>query len=257
MAINVSFDGNSLQTANITVTGTDHENIPEKDAKMYALAHANRSILPLVNYPRRVVHLSGNLKDTTVANLDSRIDLFKSYFIGNGKNLDIDYNGTTRRYVGTVNTLKIQRPKGLTLATYDIEIWCTNPFGANTSATTANTSSSITTASANYTHTYLGTAPIQQPIITITINSGTGLDGFLRVVNNATGQGITIIGQTFVAADVVVIDVKNRIVTKNGVEIDFIGAFPELPPGSQTLAYSDGFTTRNYNITVTYTPLFL
>lgn len=257
MATAVSFDTNSVQTATIITSTIDHESIPEKDAKMYALAHANKSVLPLVNYPRRVIRQAGVLKGTSVANLDALVDTFKSYFLKTNANLDVGYGGSTRRYVATVNRLTIDRPKGLTTADFSIEYWCTNPFGANTSATTANTASAVTTQTANYAHTYLGTAPFQLPIITITINSGTGLDGYLSVKDSVTGQGILIVGQTFVAADVVVIDTVNRKVTKNGTEIDFIGAFPEEAPGSRTLVYADGFTTRSYNITVSYTPLYL
>lgn len=255
---NVIFDGNDLQTATIITSDIQHESIPEKDAKTYALAHANRSVMPIVNYPRRVITLSGTLLATTVAGLDSLLDTFKAYLRDPNSNLDIDYNGSTRRYVNcTLSRLSIDRPRGLTHAKFNADFWCTEPFGQATTPTIANTESAQTGATDTWVHSYAGTAPYQLPVITLDINSITGGDGFLTVKNNANGQGITIIGQTFVAADQIVIDSKNRTVTKNGTEIDYLGAFPELPPGSQTIAYSDGFTTRNFDVEITYVPLYL
>jgi hypothetical protein len=254
---NVVFDSNDIQTASILLGDLDHESLPEKDAKIYAMAHAHKSSIPIVNYPRRVIRAEGTLLGTSISNLDSLIDTFKGYFTGKDKNLDVDYAGGTRRYIATVARLEIDRPKGLTHAEFEIEWWCTSPWGQATSNTTANNSTNITTQTANYAHTYIGTAPVQYPVITITIDSGTGLDGYLTIKNQANNQGITIIGQTFVATDVIEIDTKNRTVKKNGVEIDFIGSFPELSPGSRTLVYADGFTTRQYDITVAYLPLYL
>ncbi len=157
----------------------------------------------------------------------------------------------------TLVGLDIDRPGGLAYANFTAQFFCTIPFGMATSATTANTENNMTGATDSWTHSYVGTAPYQLPVVTITIDSGTGLDGHLTISNNANGQGITIIGQTFVATDVIVIDSKNRTVKLNGTEIDFLGSFPELAPGSQQINYADGFTTRQFDITITYVPLYM
>jgi len=257
MSTNVTFDGNDLQTDSILTAEIDHASIPVKDAKLYSLAHANRSAIPYVSYPSRSIKLSGKIIGTSIADLDSKLDTFRAYFRGTDKNLDIDYNGSTRRYIATLNGLSIDRPGGLAFANYSAEFLCTEPFGRNTSATTALSASNRTSNSYTDTHTFLGTAPYQLPVITITIDSVTGGTGYLNFGNSANGQSITITDQTFAAADVIEIDCENKTVKKNGVEIDFIGAFPEFEPGSQDFSYSDGFTTRQFDITVTYYPMWL
>ena len=257
MATSISFDGNSLQTANILTASIEHETIPIKDARMHALAHANRSVIPYVQYPSRTVRISGKVIGSSISDLDSRLDTFRSYFRDTDSNLDIGYGGSTRRYIATLNALAIDRPGGLLFANFEAEFVCTQPFGRNTTSTSALSASARTSAAYNDEHTFLGTAPYQLPIITIVINSVTGGTGFLKFSNNGNGQAILISGQTFAADDEIIINCEERSVTLNGEEIDAIGAFPEFPPGAQSFSYTDGFTTRNFDIDVDYYPLFL
>ena len=253
---NITFDGNDLQTANILTASIDHESIPVKDAKIYGFAHANRSAIPFINYPSRVIRVSGKVIGSSIADLDSRLDTFRGYFRDKDSNLDIDYNSSTRRYIATLNALSIERPGGLTFANFSAEFVCTQPFGQNTSTTSALSATGRTSATYADVHAFLGSAPFQLPVITITINSVTGGDSFLSFTNDANDQGITIVAE-FAASDVIEIDCKNRTVKINGTEVDFLGAFPEFEPGSQTMDYADGFSARNFNIDVDYYPMFL
>ena len=45
---------------------------------------------------------------------------------------------------------------------------------------------------------------------------------------------------------------KNYTITVNGSNKDFEGIFPTFPPGSQRIGYTDTFSSRNVDITVTY-----
>ena len=257
MATGITFDSNSLQTSSILTANIEHESISEKDAKLYAMAHANSSKIPFVSYPSRKIKVSGKIIGSGVSNLDSLLDTFRSYFRGQDKNLDIDYAGSTRRYIATLNGLAIDRPGGLQYANFEAEFVCTQPFGRNTATTSALSAAGRTAAAYVDLHTFLGTAPYQLPVITITITAVTGGTGSVVFANSANSQGITITGQTFVAADIIEIDCINKTVKKNGALIDFVGAFPEFPPGSQSMTYSDGFTTRTFTISVTYYPMYL
>jgi len=259
----ISFDSNSLQTfSRATVVGIltnaiEHTNLPNKDAGLYGLANTDRSVIPYVGYPSKGISISGVIVGSTEANLDTRIDSFKQYFLGKDKNLDIEYNGTTRRYCATVNTISVIRSQTSLYATFQIEFICTLPFGKNTTATTALSASGRTAAGYTDSYTFLGSAPYQLPVITITYSAVTDGASFVSFGNNGNGQGITITDQTWAAADVLEIDVYNRTVKKNGVEIDFLGAFPEFAPGAQNFSYSDGFTARTFAITVSYYQMWL
>lgn len=259
----VTFDSNNLQTysgvthVGIITNGIEHTNLPAKDAGLYALANTNQSVIPYVGYPSKAITIKGAIVGSTSADLDSRIDSFKAYFLGKDKNLDIDYNGSTRRYVATVNTISINRQQKALWAEFQIEFICTLPFGKNTAATTALNQSGRTLSGYTDPYTFLGTAPFQLPVITITYSAVSGGTGFVTFANNGNGQGITITDQTWIAGDVLEIDVANRTVKKNGVEIDFLGAFPEFAPGAQNFSYTDGFTTRTLTELVTYYPMWL
>lgn len=254
---NLTFAGNSLQTANILTGQIDHYTIPNKDIKIFALAHANASTIPFTSYPNRTVRVTGRLVHTTVANLDALIDTFRAYFINQDQNLDIDYNGGTRRYIATVNTLSIDRPGNLLYANFTLEFICANPFGLDTSNTTVVSASGRTLSTYNDNHTFLGSAPYQLPVITYTLTAVTGgTNQYIQFGNGGNGQAIGIL-RTWTAGDVVVIDCVNKAVTVNGVATNFAGAFPEFPPGAQVMQYSDGFTTRTFTVSAVYAARWL
>lgn len=255
---NLSYDSNSLQTANILTNSIDHFSLPTKTLNLYALAQANRSAIPYISYPSKTITVTGVIVDTTIAGLDARLDTFRSYFVGQDKNLDIDYNGSTRRYIATVNTLTIDRPGGLLYANFSIEFICVIPFGTDTSQTTILNPTGRTLAAYTDSYTFAGTAPYQKPIFTITFTAISGGTTKTVTVGNASnGQSISVT-RTWTAGDVLVVDTTLKTVTVNGVAVDFTGAFPEFPPGAQSITYNDNFTTsRTFNYNVVYAKTYL
>lgn len=259
----ITFDSNNLQTylatthVGIITNAIEHTDLPTKDAQLYGLANTDRSVIPYVGYPSKAINIKGAIVGSSSADVDSRIDAFKAYFLGKDKNLDIDYNGVTRRYCATVNTISVQKKQKAYWAEFQIQFICTLPFGKNTSVTNAVNQSGRTLSGYTDPHTFLGSAPFQLPVFTITYSAVSGGASFVQIGNSGNGQSILITAQTWVAADVLEIDVYNRTVKKNGVEIDFIGAFPEFAPGAQNISYSDGFTTRTFTELVTYYPMWL
>lgn len=257
MATNVTFDGNSLQSANVMVDTVDHLSMPTRDARIYALSHANMSVIPFDSFPSKTITVNGTVIDSTVPALDARLDTFKGWFSGKNKNLDIDYNGTTRRYTATANSISVTRPNNLTYATYSIEFICVNPFGQDISPTTAVTESGRTLAFYNDVHSFLGNAPTQFPVVTITytgVTGGTG--GSVNIGNASTGQTITVT-RTWATGDVLSVDSSTSTVMVNGILADFTGAFPVFGPGSGTLTYTDNLTTRTFEINAIYYALWL
>lgn len=256
----ITFDSNNLQTyaalVGIVTNAIEHTNLPDKDTTLYPLANTNASVIPYVGYSSKVISIAGAIVGSSSSDLDSRIDTFKGYFNGKNKNLDIQYGASTRRYIATANKIAVTRRQKAYFATFTVDFICTQPFGRNTSATTALNASGRTASSYTDNHTFLGSAPYQLPVITITYAAVSGGASFVSFGNNANGQGITITDQTWVATDVLEIDCVNKTVKKNGVEIDFLGAFPEFEPGSQNFTYSDGFTTRTLTENVIYYPMW-
>lgn len=177
MATALAFNSTSLQSTTpglgITAAKVKHHSIPNKNANTYALAHANRSVLPFVNYPSKQITVSGNIKGSSVSDLDSRIDAFKAALSATNGNLDVGYAGGTRRYIATVTGFDIDDDQGLTTADWTIIFTCTNPFGMNTASTSLLTASGNTAQTTNFAPTFQGTAPYQVPVITLTYSVAT------------------------------------------------------------------------------------
>lgn len=410
-ARNVSFNSNNLQTDHIFVTDIDDNSAPNRTLSLYSLGHANGSKIPYDQYSSKNITINGTIYGDSVADLDFRIDQFKSYFLGIDKNLDIDYNNSTRRYIATMESITINRPGGLSYAGFTVSLVCTAPFGRTTTTRTildssignlmlnpgfetdtsnwlannAATISRVTTehqvgvaslqvvtggvtndgvfgaftrpmnrggtftfspyikaplgvvvtveidtfdsnavfqrtvvttitgnaawqrptltvalndneadvnlyigtstattfyidavqfeqsgaatafpattsrSSSSYVDSVSvgGTAPWQRTKATITFSAITGgTNQAVTFGNNGTGQQISVT-RTWAATDVLVVDSITRTVTVNGTAVDYSGAFPEFQTGTQAFAYSDGFTTRTFNINVVYYPEYL
>lgn len=259
----VSFNSNDLQTfspssnVGILTNSIEHTNLPDKLAELFAKADANGSVIPAINYPSKRISIAGSIKGSTQDDLDSRIDTFKGYFTGKDKNLDIDYAGSTRRYIATVNTISIQRKQKALFATFAIEFICTNPFGLDTSDTNLINQANYTSATYTATPTIGGTAPFQLPVFTITIDALTGAGDYVQISNDETNQDIMVYGVGLTAGDVIVIDCVNREVTLNGTDIDYYGTFLEFEPGASSITYTDGFTTRTVDILATYAKRYI
>lgn len=255
----ISFNSNSLQTDNYITADIKHESVPQKDAPVYSLAHANRSSIPYINYPQKVITVTGKIVGSGISDVEGRIDTFKSYFATEvAQALDIAYAGGTRRYTALATTVDVDRPGGLDWANFTVVFTCTKPFGTATAAVQVLDEEDHTTSPASFTPlTFAGSAPWQQPKITITITDVTDGDSFITVANDVTKQSVSV-GAVFADGDVLVIDCAERKVTLNTLPVDYVGSFPEFANGAgATLNYDDGFTARDVDILVECFPLYL
>lgn len=250
----ISYNGNSLQSTTVATNDIDHHGQPTKEAKPYVLSHADGTIVPFVSWSSKTVTIAGSLNATSIAAMDALIDTFKGYFTPTSATLSIGYNGTTRNYTAIPNAVTVTRPYGLNSATFKVEFLCLYPFGLDPGTTTALSASGRTLQTyTDASYTFLGTAPWQRPVTTITYTTATGSGNSLVIWGNSnTGQQISIF-RTWANGDVLVIDDTLKTVTVNGFPVDFNGAFPEFAPGASSMFYSDSLTTRNFAITVVYT----
>lgn len=248
----LKFNGNTIQNSNYRITDIDHYSIPNKDIGLFGLAYANKSSISGIDYPSKVINVTGYIICDSSHSLESYVDTFKGYFNKTDGNLDIDYNSTTRRYVATVNKLGISRTSGKKAVSFNIEFICSQPFGADIALTVLGSSTAYTAATKTYTPTVAGTAPVQYPIITITLNALTGTADYIQISNNKNGQEMLLYGLALVATNVIVIDSYERTVKVNGNPVDYLGSFLELDVGVASITYSDGFLTRDVDINISY-----
>lgn len=253
-----TYDGNNLQTDNIIISLIDHESTPTKNAVLYALAHANKSVIPYINYPNRIVKIAGKVTAASIAALDTALDTFKSYFNGQDKYLDVGYGGGLRRYIATTDTpVIIDRPGGLAFANFAIEFVCTIPFGLDISATAALAATGRTSGVYNDNYTFLGSAPYQLPIVTLTMTTIPDADSRQIIWGNGNNGQVIAINRIFTSGDIVIIDCVEKTVTVNGLPVAFTGGFPAFPLGAQVFQYSDTFTSRTFDVGVSYLKRFM
>lgn len=216
---------------------------PKRDIKINKLARQDRSIITSSEYSSKEIPVYAEVCGGSRSETEERLTYLKSLIQNQNEELKVNQSGDMVTYVATLNEFNLEWDGSNALVT--MIFLSSDPIGASTTLTTIF-SGNITTASGSLIGVVGGSFLIE-PVISITITAVTGGTGSLTVRNAATQQGITLTA-TVGAADIVSIDSKNQIASINGIEKDFTGRFPTFYPGTQSLEYTDTFTTRTVSI---------
>lgn len=243
----ITFDNTSLTTTPFLIKSVDHDSAGPRDINLFNLARQRGAVLVNSEYRPKVVRLTGTITGATQAVLEANIDTLKELFSRQGKNLDIDYSGSTRRYIATNTALQISRDYfHLSYAPFSAEFIV--PNGTGIDPTLSSTILTAITAASNVnTITMLGTA-YPKPKITLTL---TAVNTVSKIEFLANGDKITIT-KTFALNDVVVIDTDNMIVTVNGAVVDYTGIFPQFGIGANVYDIEITRTSCTYNTQIDY-----
>jgi hypothetical protein len=124
------------------------------------------------------------------------------------------------------------------------------PYGIETNSTSFAETAITTSPHAMLTE-FDGSAPAR-PFVTITLNTFSGTSNrTISLYNPTTGKVCTVTRSDWANGDVIIFDMKLKTVRRNGILQDFNGVFPEFEAGD-VIAYSDTFSARNVNISVSY-----
>lgn len=253
----ISYDAFDMQTANVITSDIGDAPIFERNLGVQNRIRKAGAIITDDTFETKVIPTAGYIEDTSDTLLEGRIDDFNAAMAKKNKQLDIGYEGGTRRYIATPQRVSVTRPvRAANWAKFEVDFLVTE-FGKNTSATTLLSAVSTTASPKSHAIVIDGNAPQQSLLITLTLTSFTGASiNTLTLKNNDTGQAISV-SRKWVAGDVLVVDVDLQKVTVNGVVTDFSGAFPSFEAGNRTLVYSDDFTARNVSVTASYVKRWL
>jgi hypothetical protein len=254
----VSYNGTSLQTANIITQEIEHESVDGKQLDLQKLAARDGAKFLSANFNPRVIRLRGYIKDTTQANMEAAIDDFKELLNSTTKNLDIGYASGTRRYVCDMSRLTLIREHfNVTFAEWEAEFVCAKtPFGKTLDTTS---SEHTITSLATYAGSFVALGNYKpKPRIIITFSEVAGVN-HIRLRNTTTGDWIDVDNASgYANNDIVIIDCDQYTVTLNGVAWDYSGFFPQFQPTGNDLRIS--FTPGIHykaTIVIIYYPLFL
>jgi phage-related protein len=250
----ISFNSHSLQDSNIITEKVLHLTAPDMNQVLEAKARRNGSLLMSNYFTQRTIKLEGVIKDTSIEALDSRIDLIKSYLIGEEKNLDIGYISGTRRYIATLRSVVIEREHFNTSWTpFSMEFACAEPFGKDTSPTVVSSSGHTTSP---FSEVFIIPGSVGAcPIITLTLTTGTNVTA-IKVENLTTNTSMTIT-RDYSNSDVLEVDCSEMTVEANAVAVDYTGVFPSFDSGSNTLRITVTGTPFNIDLGISYLSLYL
>ena len=229
----------------------DVNGYPSRRLNIHKLARADKSVTTSAEFESKSIILTGNLKGDNGSRQDAeqKWAVIKGYLNQREQELIISQYGQDIIYIATVARMADSFLGGY--LEWRIEFTCADPVGRETSSSVLLASTNITTATSNK-NVSVGGSHYASPIITVELNSGTGLsDKAITIKNAETGQGITI-NRTWVAGETLTIDCLEKLVSVDGAFVEYSGSFPNFFPGSRVIGYIDTFTTRSVNLAATY-----
>lgn len=251
----ITYDSESLQTANIVSETIAHESLDNKRQDIQLLGRTDGGKIVSVNYNPKIIKVSGWIKGSSQADLEQRIEDLKELINRQQKNLDVGYAGGTRRYITSASQFTMERRHfNLTYAEWQITFVVSNPpFARGLDTATANFSIG-TAGTYDGTITFQGNAP-PMPRILITVVSQSNMSA-LTFRNKETGDSITIT-RTFANSDVIEIDTVENTVTVNGVAVDYSGFFPEFVATENDFAITPIGSNATLTVKIIYYPFYL
>jgi hypothetical protein len=248
MATTIKFDTTEIANTTYNPQFVKHESNPDRILTALQLTREDGEILIADKFGIKKIPLKGILVGSSQADLESKINTFKELFSRQEKNLDIDWNSGTMRYVATCTKHEFDRDHfNILFVPWTAEFTILSGEGKNTSVTTVlNDHSVVTTTPGADSFSMLGTKPAK-PEITLTVRQ-TLVRG-IEYKNTDNNEKIVITkaaGWTGIDWDVV-IDCLNKKVTEldtvlGGLaqEIKFYGTFPKFRIGTNNVLITLG-----------------
>lgn len=195
MSTSVKFNNNDLNNVTNIVENTDHDSATTRVINSFKIARRDGEKLVSAFWGRKEITINGFIQGSSQSDFESKVDTLKSYLSLQDKNLDIDYNGATRRYTATAIEVKVARDSyNIDWSPYSVKFLVPSGFGNDTSETTALNKSGIVAATDSETITFAGSAQ-PKPKNKITLNTQGNAD-VIGIANttNAVISGSFVIG---------------------------------------------------------------
>ena len=249
----ISFDSNNLESAYLIINRLNKSDAPQRELQSEVLSFQDGHSIVTDFWRSRTVAIAGIINATGASHLGTLLDTLKGNLSGKEKNLDVDYGGGTRRYVGTLTAFNAPEEfYNIDHLPYSAEFIC-QPFGKETTVTqfsSLDITGSTETDSITTTGSYK-----PQPVIQMTFDSATAVSG-VSFENTTTGDTISIT-ETIVTDDVLIIDTETHKVTLEGSQVDFDGPIPDFVLGLNSFSIEVDSSAHQYDLQINYTPTYL
>lgn len=243
----IKFDNTDILTTTNIVRYVKHESDPSRDLNTLQLTREDGEVLISERYNTKTISIKGILTAASQAALESAIDTMKELFSRIEKNLDVDWNSSTRRYVATCVDVKFDRDHfNLLFVPWEAEFLALKGTGEDTSETTVLNEHTITvTNPVADSFVLAGSAP-PKPIITLKGANWSSVVKGVEYKNTDTGEKIVITRNKNWSGDYsVIINCALKKVTDNIAAVlynegIFYGIFPNFIIGTNNILVTAG-----------------
>jgi hypothetical protein len=247
--MSIKFDNQELVGSTYIPRFVKHESNPDRELNSAELSGEDGSVFISTRWGKKIIKIQGIITGSTQAELEDNIDDFKELLAREEKNLDIEWNGTTRRYVATCSKHEFDRDYfNLLFVPWTAEFVVLSGEGKDTAETTAY-DNNINGSSTDYTTITFSLSGSKGPKPTILFTiSGVALVGTtfgLEIKNEDTGDRIihTDIGN-WTDSKLILFDYVNKIVKNNFdgnyISREFYGSFSKFKIGTNKLKIKMG-----------------
>lgn len=235
MSASIKFDNTELVNTTYVPRFVKHESSPEREMVLLPVTRQNGSVRVSSRYATKTIIVQGIITGTSQANLEANIDTLKELFSRLDKNLDIDWNGATRRYVATCSKHEFDRDHfHLLFCPWTAEFVAPAGIGKDTASTSLYDTAGITATTTAITLTFAGSAQ-PKPIFTIDMTT-VGSAQVVKLLNVDTGEYIKIDGP-FTNGDQIIVNCLTLAVTLNGAVKTFRGSLPNFYVGGNSFQF--------------------
>lgn len=248
----VKFNNIDLSTIDgLTVLATNPYNPPKRKLNIETLVRTNKSKINTGFYTEKEITIRVGITRNTRPLVEQSVDALMAILQGREKDLVVLQSSALRRYVCTLSDAVV-RSAGGSYIEIDLVFVCSDRHGYDLAYVKLLDATGRTLYNYTDTLTFEGSASDQVPVITAFLSALSGnTTNEVTIKNVTTGLGISV-SRGWTAGDRLVIDVQNKTVQVNGVDVDFTGFFPEFAPGVGYLNYQDDFSSRTLALSVYY-----
>lgn len=247
--ITITFNSTVISTTDYLPRYIRHESYPYREISAVARTRDDGEVIVSERFGAKLIAIRGTIKGSSRAVMEANIDALKSTLSTIESNLDIDFDGATRRYVATCRSFSVNRDyMNMNIVPWDAEFYVPSGEGKDTSITTAlNQQALTTTTPASSSFDMTGTKP-SKPTITLKGNSWYAGTLGVQFENDDTGEKIAMAsedGGTFASVTSsfkIYCEEKKVTFDDHGteVEVDFYGVFPVFKIGTNNFTITAG-----------------